>query len=245
MLKNKVLLLFVVLFLSCLVVGIRAQALKCSSGTNALLGLDNPFPNEPEGLKLYNRGKLTGITIASSKIDDVREIFGTPLQTFASAEQFDYDSDWKIIFYYFTKNDKYEEFYGKNSYGGRNYFSDDKENEGATTNNDAIVKKRFVIKPESIGLITAIQFSPKKNISLNPTGFLEKLTPANSYARDGMKFYRDSNGLSYQVFDRETGRLMNSAGEVILTYMRGDIMQIRYDYPCTPYYRSGFFSQIQ
>jgi hypothetical protein len=244
MLKNRVLVLFAVLFLSCLVVGIRAQAIKCNSGTNALLGLDNPFPNEAEGFKFYNRGKLTGITIASSKIDEVREIFGTPLKTSPSAEHFDYDSDWKIIFYYFTKSDKYEEFYGKNTYGERNYFSDDKENEGATTNNDVVVKKRFVIKPENIGLITAIEFIPKKNISLNPNAILEKSSQVNTYTRESYKLYRVSNGLSYEVFDRETGRLMNSAGEVILTYSRGDIMQIRYDYPCI-LNKSGFFSQIQ
>lgn len=235
--------LLAILFLSCLTVSVQAQKTTCISRSGTVTDLENAFPNEMKGFEFYDRGKLSGITIGVSKIEDVRSIFGTPLKTNRSFEMFDYNSDWEIWFVFFTGNEKYEVVKYQN--GGRvsSYFNEDKKNE-ETASKQAGVTRRFVIKPENAGKITAILLNPKKKFSFDASVFAEKTSLFKSYASGGYKFYRDLNGLSYQVFDREDFRSVNNDGEA-LTYSRGDMVQIRYEYPCRSDYASEFFTEIE
>jgi hypothetical protein len=205
--------LIVFTFLICSFDNVKAQFINpCNTQAKLSLDSDNTFPNEMDSFKFYGKGKLSEIIFGVSTVDNVHNIFGTPLKTIANAEIYDYDSDWRIIFSYFKASDGFGESY-------------------EYANGDRVLKK-FVIKPEYIGKINAIRLQPKKNFPFNQINYPDKSVKESRREKDGYYKYIDRYGLTYQVFDLEVGRLFDELGEVVLTYSRGDVMEIEYRNPC-------------
>jgi hypothetical protein len=208
--------LFVLTLLSCLFLNLQAQVPPlppCSFKANTPLDSGNPFPNELNDLKFYGKGKLSGVKLGVSTIDDVRSIFGTPLERNFYTEIYDYDSDWLILFEYIWQ--------------GRAFQKESFENGVA-------VKKWFITNPDYVGKISGIRLQAKKNIQFDELSYPDKTVKPWKYPGKATDFYynyADRYGLNYKVIDREV-KMDSDLKEANVSFKQGDIMEIAYHFPC-------------
>jgi hypothetical protein len=185
--------LIVLTFSVCLFLNAQAQS---SVGCEGRVGLvENPdtlFPNELKGFEFYGKGKLKSLKLYVSTIKEVEKVFGTPVRKVSHWSEYDYDSDWSVMFGYFDL--KYVRVITAFSY-----------------NSDA--RSRVLVpKPELIGKIYQIKLIPKKIIPMGQMSFSDEFKK-QSYLLKGIgsmkdhkyNLYQDRYGLSYQFFDRKDG----------------------------------------
>jgi len=200
-------------FLFCLFVNVQAQvAVPCNTRANIPLDSNKPFPNEMNNFKFFGEGKLSALTFGVSTIDDVRSIFGTPLQTKFGSEIYDYDSDWLIVFGYFSSD-----------YSALTKY---------VLVNGATVTRKDVVRPEYIGKINYISLRPKKSFPFSQINYPDKSVTASQREGDFYSPYRDRYGLTYKVLNREVGHFIGLGEKANVKLSRGDITEIEYRYPC-------------
>lgn len=202
-----------VTFFVCFSVYAQAQTVPCSTWNKLPQAAAGVFPNELEELKFFGEGKLKSLKFWISGIDDVRSIFGTPIQKKPASEVYDYSSDWLIMFGYLDS---------KSPVKGTGLYD-----------NDVFGSKKLIPKPEYEGKIYYVKIFPKKSFPFNETDYRKTSNIKAQRSADFYYTYSDPDGLTYKVFDRKVGSFVSEFTKEKLTLSQGDIMEIQYIYPCS------------
>lgn len=135
-----------------------------------------PFPNELKGYEFYNQGKLKGIKVKTSNKQDVKAVFGDDCE----AKHCEYNEDWEVSFFYYLEG-----------------WPKRKIVDG--------FEQIYIISPEYVNRLFAIQLYPKKTISFNQISFPKKFHSEPWFGEHSVKFkyYTDSNGLFYTLIDED------------------------------------------
>lgn len=153
------------------------------------------YPNEIEGFKFFSDGKLKNLKLLFSEKNDIRAIFGDRCDNGC-----DYNEDWSIGFFYVNK-DWFQKFI-----------------EGAS-------ERIYKPKPEFVGKLSQINFTPKKTILLSESFVTSK--ELHCHARTAFKVSRyqirvcsDNERVIYKISDETTEDNKILKGQILsITYL--------------------------
>jgi hypothetical protein len=168
------------------------------------LAQKNSYPNELKGYEFYGRGKLMGLDLGKASKENIKAVFGEECTA-----KCDLDEKWSVEF---------------------DYFGDFSLSVGS---GDGL--REVVPKPAFVGKLYAIALIPKTEILLNendfPAAFVRNGIAGTASHSDIITSYfvfQDQNGLTYRIFNRETGRRDASAAG---TLTKGELVEIKYEIP--------------
>lgn len=171
----------------------------------------NTYPNELQGYKFFDKGKLKEIEVTVSTKEDVKKNFGSDCESGC-----DYNNDWSIDFSYFGSTYK------------------------KTIINDKTIKlvpkEEYVGKISSISLIPKNRVSFSRIIFSNKFSQSYGFAVGDNFDLEGFKgavgtsyhTYEDRYGLKYTVFEK-TNYVVGEATKS--EYSKGNLTQIKYSIP--------------
>lgn len=179
-----------------------------------VIGQENQFPNELQGFRFFAEGKLNGFEMGKTTKKDVEKLFGNPCE-----KPCDYDSDWRIEFWYFDDR-AYMESYTHGKYGEKFDY------------------KYFAPATEHLGTIRSITIRPKTSVPFLAIKF-PKVFEVMSQSISGEKSngeweyvsydtYRDELGLTYTFWNDDVHQKIDYLGQIM---QNGDLVSIEYEIP--------------
>lgn len=183
----------------------------CSGRKFNTAGKLNTYPNELEGYKFFDKGKLNGLKLTVSTKEDVKKNFGSDCDSGC-----DYDDNWKINFNYFGLISK-----------------------EITVDNRRIKyvpREEFIGKIDSISFIPQRQISFIEFVFPSKFSQSHSFSVGHNYDTDGRmstavgtsyKTYIDRYGLRYEIF--EDGYTVGEAEK--RNWRKGDLVLIEYSIP--------------
>lgn len=175
---------------------------------------DSPFPNELSGFKFFGEGKLNGFQMGKTTKKDVEKVFASTCE-----KPCDYDSDWKIEFWYFDER-AYIESYSQGKYGEKFDY------------------KYFVPAPERLGTIRSVTIHPKKSfpfLMINFPKVFERMSQSVTGEKSNGEWeyvsydtYRDELGLTYSFWNDDQHQKIDYLGRIM---QNGDLVSIEYEIP--------------
>ena len=177
-------------------------------------------PNELEGYKFFNGGRLEGIRLALSAREDLIRLFGKDCKNGC-----DYNANWSLTADYIRDGLAWTTTLGIGP---------------------AAEKTEFFGKQEFIGKLRSIVLRPKSRISFASRVFPDRIfrkaslfSIGDSFGVNGFEgavhttytIYRDGYGLQYTVYDEETFNNLKSPRSVETKSQKGDLVGIEYSIP--------------